>query len=201
MGFNVIEYIKSVLGENRKQTELEMDLSVDENKEPYIDIAYYVNGNIAGLTRPDKLLAITNPAYVFCDHFALPKYPIKTIFYDVNSEDMNIKCGSDETRVHHANSNEFIVGYIVDPKANLSYEEKVLMLYELMLENINYKNGMSVNGTLLNPLVYGIDSFDQVEEISEERREQEGLENLQIIDSELGTKLSTQNNKINIKKL
>lgn len=138
--FDIHNYISSKLEESEILEKVIVRLDEDCHKEPYIEITYIdQDGAEAGLTSNfDNLSIIMNYmsddySYVF-DVF--PNDAVMTIVYDTATEQLNLLKVRNGNYVGDKFLEDFetaiFVGYIINKKLNLSYEEKLKILYEVM---------------------------------------------------------------------
>ncbi len=140
--FDVLSYIKDNLEEiTETEDRVIVSLNEDNNKEPYIEITYIdTDGNVAGLTKNyDSLNLIDSYADYYSEVIDISgKDNVTTIVYDTATGKLNLINTKNGICIGNKLKEDFgtaiFVGYIVNPKLLMSYEEKLKKLYDVMKE-------------------------------------------------------------------
>ena len=198
--FDIFEYIGKYMDNKIKLEEkYEVSLDIDGNDEPYLDIRYYNDGNgefrFSGLiTGAETLEAIIDKMIELKDAFTIHKKPVITVLYNNNNRAYEIECGR-EKEINCLDDGRFVVGYIIDPKASLSFDEKINHLYEVMVDSIDARGFATVSGIELKNPIFKKNCFNQVEELSSNECDYVNQENIELINRTLKSKMGPQKTK------
>lgn len=140
--FDIFECINKNLEEEDVSDQVIVSLNEDCVKEPYIDITYIDEaGEKANfISDYDNLSCIDGYASNYAGVFDVPEdASVRTIVYDTYTEQLNlIKVnGNDYIGTKFSGDYEgsaIFVGYVINKKLNLNYEEKLKILYGVMKE-------------------------------------------------------------------
>lgn len=137
--FDIYSYIYSNLDEASEEEDM-MDkvvvcMDIDSNQEPYIEITYMDGiGTEAGLNNLAEFEFINN---YYDDVFdTYPDDSVISVVYDSATKKLNLirlKNGNYRgNKSYEDYENAIFVGYIIDETFNLSYQNKIKMLYKVM---------------------------------------------------------------------
>ena len=139
--FSVFNYVNSKLETENFENTVIVCMNQDCNKEPYIEINYInEDDDQAGLTTNyENLDLIEECAETHSAAFEVfDEYDdVLSVVYDTGTEQLNL------IKIRNGNcigkklqedfeGNAIFLGYIINPKSNLVYKEKITLLYEIM---------------------------------------------------------------------
>ncbi len=195
--FDIFKHIGSNL---EKKIKLEMlyniDLDIDENGEPFLDVSYNCGKDgknlFVGLRSAIAALQDSvSPMKSLDIVFTIPKKPVITVLYNPIANNYILEYGKGET-VDHKRKDVFVVGYIINPKANFNFEDKINYLYDVMVDNITEKGFVTVNGVALTHPIYKKDCFNQFKGMDESEFDEIAQQNKTLIKETLEAKMGPQ---------
>ena len=198
--FNLFEHIgKYMNNEIKLEKKYEVSLDIDGNGEPYLDICY--NHSKMGEPRFLGLISGTVGLEDAIDEmidlkpvFNIPKKPVITVLYNTGTKKYELEYGGDK-EIHCIDDGRFVVAYIIDPKASLSFDEKIKQLYEVMVDCIDSRGFASVNCIELKNPIFKKNCFNRVEELSPNESDSVNQENIELINRTLKDKMGKQKTK------
>ena len=198
--FDIFKYIGSNLEKKIKLEELyNIDLDIDENGEPFLDVSYNCgkNGKKLFVGLRSAIVGLQDSVSVIKSlelPYSIPKKPIITVLYNSNIKKYELEYGSDKEHNFQANE-RFVIGYVIDPKSSLDFEEKIKLLYEVMVNCIDARGFATVNGSLLTHPIYTKDSFNQVRAMNPCEYGLVNQENINVINDNLKAIMGLQKTK------
>lgn len=195
--FNIFEYIGSNM---KKEIEFKrlynVDLDVDENSEPFLDVSYncgkdgkacFVGLRSASAKLQDSISVINSLELPV----SIPEKPIVTVLYDTKSAKYELEYGKDKQR-NLASEERFVVGYVIDPKSSLNFDEKIKLLYKVMENCIDARGFATVNGIKLKNPIFEKNKFNQIRYLDDNGRRLVRQENKELIHKTLKEKMGPQ---------
>lgn len=198
--FNIFEYIGMYMDNKiNLEEKYEVALNIDSNGEPFLDIHYKNDGKgefqFSGLiSGAEELDNIIEKLIELKDVFSIPKKPVITVLYNNGTKKYELEYGGDK-EINCLGDGRFVVGYIIDPKASLNFDEKIKQLYEVMVDSIDARGFAAVNGIELRNPIFKKNCFNQVEELSPAEYDVVNQENIELINRTLKAKMGSQKTK------
>lgn len=199
--FNIFEYIGSNMKSDIKLQRLcNVNLDIDENGEPFIDISYNYGkdgenlfiGLKSGVASLKSVIDVMKSLKL---PYSIPRKPIITVLYNDESKKYEIEYGKDKEQTLMASNDFFVIGYIIDPKASLSFDEKINHLYDVMVDFMDSRAFATVNGIELKNPIFEKDKFNQVRYLDDNGRKLAKQENIELINKTLKEKMGSQKTK------
>lgn len=141
--FSVFNYINSKLEKDEISDTAVVCMNQDCKNEPYIEINYINEDDVQAslTTNYENLYLIESCAETYSDTFdVFEDYDnVMSVIYDTETEQLNLvkirngNCIGKKLKEDFEGTPIFM-GYVINPTANLSYEEKIALLYEIMKE-------------------------------------------------------------------
>lgn len=195
--FDIFEYI----GKNmKKEIELKrlynIDLDIDEKGEPFLDVSYNCGKDgkkcFVGLRSATAKLQDSASVMKSLElPVSIPEKPIVTVLYDTKSAKYELEYGKDKQR-NLVSEERFVVGYVIDPKSSLNFDEKIKLLYEVIVNCIDTRGFATVNGIELKNPIFEKNKFNQIRYLDDNGRRLARQENKELIRKTLKEKMGPQ---------
>lgn len=206
--FDIFECINKNLEEEDISGQVIVSLNEDCNKEPYIEITYIdeLGDKASFVSDYENLSGMYDYVSKFTEVFDVPEdSSVTSIVYDTYTEQLNLVRVMGNDYIGNKFSDDYegsaiFVGYIINKKLNLNYEEKLNILYNVIKEIMesSFQNDyelqfvFNAKDEFLENIYSVKDWKDGSLENDEEEREESNNKNLSVIEGVFNVNLNSQ---------